>query len=61
MLKSFLAKTPVYRFLLYFRSICQLFIVVFSQKKDFPTIYCISPYKTGTTYFSGIFKCKSAH
>lgn len=66
-IKQFLVKTPLYHLLLRSRSIYEYkTIVMFSRlylKVEPSTAYCISPYKTGTTYMTGLFKntCKAAH
>lgn len=60
--KSLLARSPFYVYLLRIRTFFQVFsIKVFSHSTPVSTVYCISPYKSGTTYFSGLFDCKSQH
>lgn len=61
-LKKKLVRTSFYPFLLELRSWFEYRRVIVSRERSFPkTLYCISPYKTGTTYFSGLFECKSMH
>ncbi len=62
--KARLVSTPLYRPLLEVRSAFQFWSVLLAKDKEYPsTAYCISPYKSGTTYLSGLFSsvAKSAH
>ena len=55
-LKSFLVSTPFYRALLEIRSFFQWIKIRLNPNDGFvSTSYCISPYKSGTTYFAGLF------
>jgi len=61
-LKRKIARTPFYPWLLDFRAFIESILVnisVFKKRKG--TVYCIGPYKSGTTYFSQLFHCKSLH
>src|SRR5690554_1063940 len=61
-IKSFLVKTSLYHFLLFIRSTFQYhYVRIFKRVERVNTVYCISPYKTGTTYFSALFDCKAEH
>lgn len=66
-IKKLLVKTPLYYYLLKLRATFQVYNVMVATRnsiqKECKTAYCISPYKTGTTYMSGLFKdtCKTAH
>src|SRR5690554_1095857 len=62
-LKEKLVRTKFYPGLLEVRSYIEYFQVFFGAKASLinNTAYCISPYKTGTTYFSALFECKSMH
>lgn len=51
-MKSFLVKTPLYRPLLELRSRREFAKVQSAELGSFATGYCISPFKTGTTYIS---------
>ncbi len=63
-MKENLVSTPLYRPLLQARSTIQYLMVMLSNKgPDRKTAYCISPFKSGTTYFAGLFSeaSKSEH
>ena len=66
-IKRLLVKTPIYCYLLKMRAAYETRAVTmagaFSDKVKPNTAYCISPYKTGTTYITGLFKnsCRAAH
>ena len=65
-LKRHLLKTPLYPYLLKLRSFYEYKSISsadLSGKELKKTAYCISPYKTGTTYVSELFRksCKVAH
>jgi len=62
--KSLLINTRIYKGLLTIRSVVQIFFIKYLFRESASlnsTVYCISPYKTGTTYFSGLFNCRSSH
>lgn len=63
--KSHLIKTPAYYFLLRLRSFYEYNLVCNKniEKTIKTTAYCISPYKTGTTFITNLFKnsCCSMH
>lgn len=66
-LRQFFVKTPLYFFLLKLRSIYEYRAVKMVNRLHHNieprTAYCISPYKAGTTYVTGMFKdvCRVAH
>ncbi|WP_336175051.1 hypothetical protein [Alloalcanivorax xenomutans] len=64
-MKEFLVSTPLYKPMLKARSIFEEHIIkgLGPREGKVNTAYCISPYKSGTTYFSGLFseKSKSNH
>lgn len=66
-IRQFLVKTPFYHFLLRLRSLFEFRTVStfgkLPDKMKRNTAYCISPYKTGTTYLTGLFKntCRASH
>lgn len=61
-IKKVLVKSIFYRLLLVLRSRAYYFYIKnFVNAVRIDTVYCISPYKTGTTYFSGLFESCCAH
>ena len=66
-IKKKVVKTPLHYLLIKLISVYEFNIVYFNSRytnKYLPTTaYCISPYKTGTTFVNGLFEryCNSAH
>lgn len=63
-LRERLVSSLAYKSLLRIRSLLQFFRVMFLPVIGHrETAYCVSPYKSGTTYFSGLFSkvCRSEH
>lgn len=62
-LKQKFVRTRFYPTLLELRSIFENIQIIskLAEGRGCETVYCISPYKAGTTYCSGLFDCKSMH
>ncbi len=63
MLKSFVVNSRAHRPLLEARALRNRLLVTLAPSKRAATAYCISPYKTGTTYIHNLFRqtCRSEH
>ena len=60
--RALAVRSPAYRMLLETRSAAEVLRVRRTSPRPVPTRYCISPYKTGTTYVAGLFdSSRSAH
>lgn len=63
-INSFIVASKLYPYALKIRSLISYFLInLFGRLRQNKrgTVYCISPYKSGTTFFSQIFICKSRH
>jgi len=62
-MRSYIVSLKLYLLIRYFYSALQFLWLYISPKKPKVRAYCISPYKTGTTFVSGVFSkvCISKH